>query len=53
LLLDPAKLVALGHSEAKEVEVKVTIDGAALDGVVGLAGLPKALAWLNFECGQK
>ena len=53
LLMDPAKLAALGHGEAKEVEVKATIDGTAMGGIVALAGLPKALAWLNFECGQK
>lgn len=53
MLMDPAKLAALGHGEAKEVEVKATIDGTAMGGIVALAGLPKALAWLNFECGQK
>lgn len=50
---DPAHLMALARHEASELEVKVAAGGAAMSGVVALAGLPKALEWLNAECVQK
>ncbi len=53
LPLEAAKLAALGLGSTREVEIKVTTDGAAINGAVALTGLPKALAWLNGECVQK
>ena len=53
LPLEAAKLAALGVGKADEVEVKVTIDGTAINGVVALTGLPKALPWLSAQCVQK
>jgi hypothetical protein len=53
LPLDAVKLAALGLGKARDVEIKVTADGAAINGAVALTGLPKALAWLKGECIQK
>lgn len=38
---------------APEIEIKVTEGGTAIDGVVALSGLPRALQSLNAECVQK
>jgi hypothetical protein len=38
---------------APEIEIKVAEGGTAIDGVVALSGLPKALQSLNAECVQK
>lgn len=50
---DATSLVTGLWHTARELEIKVTDGGAAIGGVVALAGLPKAFETLNAECVQK
>jgi hypothetical protein len=50
---DATSLVTGPWRTAPELEIKVVAGGAAIDGVVALSGLPKALQSLDAECVQK
>ena len=50
---DATRLLTGHWRTAREIEINVADGGAAIDGVVALSGLPRALQSLDAECAQK